>query len=263
MIQFGAVWFTLGVAWNLAWYLGTGKYRELKNNRKKRISVALLIAVLEAVATGLFYMAIRAMENPAVVSFIGNIGPVFVTIMGFALLRERFRSLQVAGILLTIAGVFLINFKEGAFSGFIEPGALFVISASFLFSLATIGGRKFKEHLDPELMSLIRSVMLCLVFIALAVINKTSFNFEFVVWRDVALGSLFETLLTIVFAYQALIRIEATSTSLIISSKAIWTLFLAWVFLDVFPSGVQLMGGALTMLGIYLITWKFSARSRG
>ena len=92
-----------------------------------------MIAVLEGAATGLFYLAIKAMENPAVVSFIGNIGPVFVTLMGIILLRERFRILQMLGIRITILGIFVINYREGGFAGFFDPGALFVIAPHFFF----------------------------------------------------------------------------------------------------------------------------------
>jgi drug/metabolite transporter (DMT)-like permease len=256
MLQFGAVWFTMGVVWNGAWYFGRRKYRTFSVNSRQKLGVALLIALLEGAATGLFYMAIKAMENPAVVSFIGNIGPVFVTIMGITLLKERFGRLQIAGILVAIAGVFAINFREGAFIGFLDPGAAYVIAASFLFALATISGRRFKENLDPELMSLIRTLLLAVVFIVLILVSKEDLRFEGYVWRDLALGSLFETLLTIVFAYQALRRIEATSTSLIISSKGVWTLILAWIFLNVFPSWIQVAGGMATLIGIYLITWR-------
>jgi len=259
MLQFGAVWFSMGVVWNGIWYFGRKSHLRFRTNTKKRLSIAVLIAVLEGLATGLFYLAIKAMENPAVVSFIGNIGPVFVTIMGVFLLRERFKGAQIAGILVTIAGIFVINFRDGAFAGFIDPGAVFVMSASLLFALATIAGRRYKQDLDPELMSLIRTLLLAVVFVILIFISKENLDFQGFVWRDLALGSLFETLLTIVFAYQALRRIEATSTSLIISSKAVWTLLLAWIFLDVFPLPLQLIGGGLTLAGIYLITWRRKA----
>ncbi len=262
MIQFGAVWFTLGMIWNGAWYLGRRKYAGFRINMRQKLKVAFLIAILEGVATGLFYLAIRAMENPAVVSFIGNVGPVFVTIMGISFLKEHFRGAQLAGILITIAGVFALNFREGAFRGFTDPGAIYVITASFFFALATIAGRRFKEYLEPELMSLIRTILLALVFVILILITDQELRFPVFVWRDLALGSLFETLLTIVFAYQALRRIEAISTSLIISSKAVWTLILAWIFLEVFPSGIQLVGGMMTLVGIYLITWRPRNRIR-
>ncbi len=258
MIQFGFVWFTLGVIWNSAWYIARKQYQYFVIDTKKRLLVAISIAILEAAATGLFYIAIKAMENPAVVSFIGNIGPVFVTILGITLLKERFGRWQIVGISVTIIGIFVINFKGQAFGGFLDPGAIYVICASLLFALATITGRRYKNFLDPGLMSLIRSVMLAAVFAVLILRSKEAISFEWHVWRDMAIGSIFETLLTIVFAYQALKRIEATSTSLIISSKGVWTLILAWIFLGIFPSGLQLAGGLLTLLGVYLITMKIA-----
>ncbi len=263
MVQFGFVWFTLGVLWNGAWYVAQKQYKQFKVNTRKRLQVALSIAILEAAATGLFYIAIKAMENPAVVSFIGNIGPVFVTILGVTLLKERFGKLQMVGISVTIIGVFIINFKGQAFGGFLEPGAFYVISASFLFAIATITGRKYKSHLDPNLMSLLRSVILSMLFAVLILRSDENIQFDLHVWRDMAIGSIFETLLTIVFAYQALKRIEATSTSLIISSKGVWTLLLAWFFLGVFPNNLQLAGGLLTLVGVYLITLKLASDKRG
>jgi len=258
MIQFGAVWFSLGVVWNSIWYFGRGLHKNFKDGTKKRVQVAILIAVLEGIATGLFYMAIKAMENPAVVSFIGNIGPVFVTVLAFILLRERFKGVQLAGIIITISGVFVMNFRDGAFHGFLDPGAIYVICASLIFALATIAGRYYKQDLDPHLMSMIRVFLLAAVFIVLLLSSGESIELPPQVWRDLAIGSLFETLITIVLAYQALKRIKATSTSLIISSKAVWTLVFAWLFLNVFPTELQLVGGVLTMIGVWLVTWRRS-----
>jgi len=257
MIHFGAIWFSFGVLWNGAWFLLRKEYRSLSGDFIKKTSVAIGIAFLEGAATGLFYMAINAMENPAVVSFIGNIGPVFVTLLGITLLRERFRRTQLLGIGLTIVGLFVINYREGGFAGFLDPGAIYVIGASFLFALATIAGRKFRGHLNPAYMSLIRSLMLAVLmgFLFASTSQGKLLDISASTWRDIVFGSLLETMIVIVFAYQALKLIEATKTSLIISSKGVWALVLAWVFLGVFPNGFQLAGGLLTLLGVVLITW--------
>lgn len=255
MVQFGALWFTMGVLWNVTWFLSRRVYRDLKGSFGPKTGVAVLIALLEGSATGLFYLAIKAMENPAVVSFIGNIGPVFVTLMGVLLLKERFRGIQVAGIVIAILGVFVINYREGGFSGFTDPGSIYVISAAFLFSLATILGRRFNKLLIPGYMSLIRSVLLALVMGVLFLKSGEAVQLSLSIWRDLALGSFLETLIVIVFAYQALKLIEATKTSLLISTKGVWTLILAWIFLGVFPSGIQVAGGLLTLVGVWLITW--------
>lgn len=255
MLQFGLLWFSMGVIWNGIWFLVRRDHRNVRGNALAKTGVALVIAVLEGAATGLFYLAIKAMENPAVVSFIGNIGPVFVTLMGILLLKERFRSSQVIGIVITISGIFVINFREGGFAGFVDPGSVYVISAAFLFSFATIVGRRMHHLLVPGYMSLIRSFLLALVMALLFFPNSELAPISLSIWKDLALGSLLETLIVIVFAYQALKLIEATKTSLLISTKGVWTLLLAWIFLGVFPTGVQLVGGLLTLAGVWLITW--------
>lgn len=255
ILQFGLLWFSMGVIWNLSWFLARREYRNIHSETGGKTIVALLIAILEGVATGLFYMAIQAMENPAVVSFIGNIGPVFVTLMGMLLLGERFRKSQLLGIVITIMGVFVINYRKGGFAGFLDPGSVYIISAAFLFSLATIAGRRWHRLLVPGYMSLIRSFILALVMAILFFQSGEGIQISSGVWRDLALGSFLETLIVIVFAYQALKLIEATKTSLIISTKGVWTLILAWIFLGLFPTGLQLTGGLLTLVGVWLITW--------
>ncbi len=255
ILQFGLLWFSMGVVWNSIWFLVRRDYRNVKENAGAKTGVAVVIAILEGAATGLFYLAIKAMENPAVVSFIGNIGPVFVTLMGILLLKERFRASQVIGIVITISGIFVINFREGGFAGFVDPGSVYVISAAFLFSLATIVGRRMHHLLVPGYMSLIRSFFLALAMALLFFRNGDMVPVSLNLWKDLALGSLLETLIVILFAYQALKLIEATKTSLLISTKGVWTLVLAWIFLGVFPTGVQLAGGLLTLVGVWLITW--------
>jgi drug/metabolite transporter (DMT)-like permease len=265
MVHFGLLWFSMGIVWNGAWFLFRREYRNLGDSPGARTAVALTIAVLEGIATGLFYMSIKSMDNPAVVSFIGNAGPVFVTVLGMTFLKERFRGSQLAGIVITILGVFVINYRQGGFTGLLDPGSLYVIGASLLFSLATILGRMKRKLLNPGYMSLLRTTLLA---IAMGVILWTGpgekvFDLSLQVWRDLLLGSFLETMIVIVFAYQALRLIEATRTSLIISLKGVWTLVLAWIFLGVFPSGVQLGGGIITLAGVWLITWDRPVFRRG
>jgi len=263
MVQFGLFWFSMGVVWNASWFVIRKDYNNLRDLPGPKTALALLVAVLEGAATGLFYLAIKAMENPAVVSFIGNVGPVFVTLMGVFLLRERFRNTQIAGIVITIAGLFVINYREGGFAGILDPGSRYVIAASFLFALATIAGRRFHKLLVPGYMSLIRSFLLAIVMAILFFRAGDWPEMSFRIWRDLSIGSLLETLIVIILAYQALKMIEATKTSLIISTKGVWTLLLAWIFLGVFPTGVQLAGGLLTLMGVWLITWQGKLKDQG
>jgi drug/metabolite transporter (DMT)-like permease len=220
IIEFGFLWFGLGTILNFGWLFFKSRSQLFKPKARGVIGLALLIAVIEGAATGLFYIAIREMENPAIVSFIGNIGPVFVTIMGITLLKEKFNAYQLSGIILTLIGVFVISYRRGSdLAHLFQPGSQYVILAALLFAIATVTARKQREKLDPELMSTIRSAIMFLFFAIIFVSRNQSLSLTTSTWIDILIGSFLETLLTIVFAYQALKYIEATKTSLIISTK--------------------------------------------
>jgi drug/metabolite transporter (DMT)-like permease len=182
--------------------------------------------------------------------------------MGITLLGERYNRWQLVGIVMALAGIFTISFNKGAtINNIFQPGSQYVLMASALFATATIVARKRKEKLDPELMSTIRSFILFLVFAAIILIRGMKIEISPGTWMDILIGSILETLITIILAYQALKHLEAAKTSLVISTKAIWLVFMAWLFFDTFPMMYELVGGLLSIAGIAFITWKRRYRS--
>ncbi len=262
MVLFGFTWFGAGAILNI-FYTLVRKRKVLKIITKgESLRLSIIIAVLEGLGTVSFYFAIQQMENPAVVSFIGNLGPVLVTIMGISLLKEKYNFWQLTGIMLTLGGVFIISFYPGSsLKLIIQPGSQYVLLASVFFAVATILARRKKNILEPEIMSTIRSVLLFLVFSVILIFSDREIKISPGVWADVLVGSFLETLLTIIFAYQALRYIEAAKTSLVISTKAVWVLIGAFVFLNTFPGTLELIGGFLTLAGIALISLKKAQRS--
>lgn len=262
MYLFGFSWFGIGALINLAWLFFRNRKNILKRQQPGVFSLALLIALIEGIATVLFYIAIQKMTNPAVVSFIGNMGPVLVTIMGIVLLGEKYNQWQLLGIMMALVGVFTITFNKGTdVLSFFQPGSGYVLLASALFASATIVARHGKERLEPALMSTIRSILLFLVFAGIIIAQGMKIRLETSTLYDIFAGSLLETLITITFAYQALKFLEAAKTSLVISTKAIWLVIMAWIFLDTFPKGYELIGGLLSLAGIAIITFKKRQRS--
>lgn len=262
MILFGFAWFGIGAILNTSWLFLKFRKNMLSSFSGQILQIAIIIAGLEGLATVSFYVAIQKMENPAVVSFIGNLGPVLVTIMGITLLAEKYNKLQLMGIFLALGGVFALTFSPGSeLQNFFQPGSQYVVFASILFSIATIVARKNKERLNPELMSTIRSILLFIVFALIVLVSNMELNYKKEVWQVIIIGSFLETLLTIVFAYQALRYIEAAKTSLIISTKAVWVLIMAYFFLNTFPGTLELVGGSFSIIGIILISMGGNHRS--
>jgi drug/metabolite transporter (DMT)-like permease len=257
--QFGFWWFYLGTIWNAT-------YLTLRNRGsiwtggmwyKKLTAPLIIVAILEAIATGLFYYAILLMENPGVVSFIGNIGPVFVTILGLVFLKESFSKTQFAGILLALIGIFILSNKGyHSFSEIFIPGSQYVILASFIFSIATIIARKNRELLDAGVLTLFRAVLLFVSFSFMAMGMSHISIPGFSTFIYLAAGSFLEVFVTILFAYLSLKYIKAYQTSITISTKGLFALLGSWIFLHLQPDVFQISGGLLSLAGVYLVSRK-------
>jgi len=255
--QFGFWWFFYGSIWNLIYFIfNKRKDFQFFRNIYIRLTAPLLIIVfLEAAATGLFYFAILNMENPGVVSFIGNIGPVFVTILGLIFLKETFSKIQLSGIILAVSGIFILNYRSYKnLSEILIPGSQYVILASLFFAIAAVIARKKHGEIDAGLLSLIRALVLLLSFSTLVL----SLSKIVIPGTDTILylifGSFLEVFITILFAYMSFRYIKAFKTSITISTKGIFALLSSWIFLSLQPTIYQIVGGILSLVGVFLVS---------
>lgn len=257
--QFGFFWFLIGTIWNFLYVLTMrhSKKFSFRASVKKINKELLAVSLLEAVATGLFYYAIFVMENPGIVSFIGNVGPVFVVIFGVIFLKESFNKVQFIGIILAIGGVFIISLKGfSSFSELLISGSEYVVLAAFLFSIATIIARKKRKTIDPAVLSLVRALILFISFLILVLIMDTSLNISGRSWVLLSLGSFLEVFIVIVFAYKSLQYIKAFKTSIIISTKGIFALLSAYFFLSLTPLYIEVIGGIVSIIGVILVSFE-------
>jgi len=254
-VQFGLVWFTFGLFWMLIYIAVSGDLKEIRKLSGAGHLYTFLVGLFEALGTAFFYIALKKVENPAVVSFLGNAGPVFVTLFGIILLREVYTRLEILGVVLAISGIFAISFQADAVAGGIFlPGTEWIILASLMFATGTIIGRKQIKQLSPSLLSLIRVVLLLIVFIVLFFSLGLDLRIPASAYRDMAIGSFLEALVTMVAAYTALKYIQAVRMSILVNSKSIWVLISAFIFFNLIPETHQLIGGLLSLAGVVLLT---------
>ena len=88
--------------------------------------------------------------------------PVFVTLTGYLLLGETVSSHGLMGILLVVAGAWLLNFRlvslrawRSWFSPLIHifrhPGSLMMLGVALLYSITSVGGKGAMQYMAPEL----------------------------------------------------------------------------------------------------------------
>jgi len=254
--EFGFWWFLLGTAWNLIYLIIFRRYQLVWRNFYQLITGPLIVVtILEAVATALFYYAILVMENPGVVSFIGNIGPVFVSILGYFVLKESFNRVQFLGIIVAVGGIFTLNYHGyTAISQILIPGSQYVILASFLFAIAAIVARRHYRIIDAGILSLVRAILMLVGFFILLISFDTFSTFSLKTLGYLSIGSFLEVFITIIFAYMSFKYIKAFKTSITISTKGIFALISAWIFLSLKPEMKDLIGGMLSIIGVMLVS---------
>ncbi|MDX2414825.1 MAG: DMT family transporter, partial [Bacteroidales bacterium] len=254
--------FGLAIIYNVIYGISAGKVKVAKELKVNQFKLLGLLGILELVGTILFFISIKTASDPAIMSFLQNLVPLFVILLGVTVLKERFSLWQVVGMVVTLGGAVVTSFSGSvAGSGFFVPGTGFMIGATFFIAVGMIISRMYIKKLDPGLLSLNRSLFL-FVFAAiliivkgesLAISNKALFN--------VAIGSLVGPFLTALSNYSALKYIEASKSSIIQSSKGLFVILGAWMYFSTVPEPFQIAGGLITIIGVVvLITAKNSVR---
>ncbi len=262
LYQFGFYWFGLAIIYNAIYGISAGKLKVAKELKGHQFKLLGLLGSLELVGTILFFISIKKASDPAIMSFLQNLVPLFVILLGVTVLKERFSLWQVVGMIVTLGGAVVTSFSGSvAGSGFFVPGTGYMIGATFFIAVGMIISRMHIKKLDPGLLSLNRSLFLfvfaAILIIAkgesLAISNKALFN--------VAIGSLVGPFLTALSNYSALKYIEASKSSIIQSSKGLFVIIGAWMYFSTVPETFQIAGGLITIIGvIVLITAKNSVR---
>ena len=118
----------------------TGKYRELFSYNRKDYAFMFLMGIIGIFPnTALYYFAFALSPSDAgSINIINYTWPVWVIILSVIILKETLTWKTIAGILLSIAGVYLIvsgnnTFKAGNMAAFISAG-----TAAFFWGLFSI-----------------------------------------------------------------------------------------------------------------------------
>ncbi len=255
--QFGFYWFGLGMIWNLIFTIKTCKLSTIKKISRKTAGILVVIGILETTATTLFFLGLFTIENPAVTSFLGNMGPIFVTILGVSILKERFNYLEAIGMLLTLAGAFIISYRgPGTLGNIFLKGTEYVVLGSLVFSFSTIIVKKnVGKSLSPAIISLNRTVFLFLFATIMMFVFQKSFSIPNTALLNIAIGSVLGPFLAVLASYNALKYIEASRTSILGSTKSLFVLLGSFLYFGNFPKTIQIAGGILTIIGILLISF--------
>ncbi len=252
---FGFYWFGFASLWSFILIYRSWKKINLKAIDKKSWKAIIWNAFFEVVGSILFYIAIQKMENPTIVSFLANLGAVFVMVLGYIFLHERFHLIEYFGIIITLAGVILINYKtDTTIEGTSITGTTLIIFSSLSLAFALIIAKKVIHKIQPVVLTSGRLIILFLVSAFILILRGKSIQIEPKVILYTALGSLTGPFLALLISYYALKHIEASVMSTISSTKSLFLVVLTYLVFSIQIDRFQFLGGLITILGIVLIS---------
>jgi len=253
--QFGFYWFGFGLLWNILYAIRTCRFSTFRYLPLRSMLLLLSVALLELLGVTAFFTSIQTIDNPAVVSFIGNIGPFFTALLGIFILKESFTRMELAGMVLALIGAFAISYKGNTdLNELFIDGAEFAMLAALFFAISTIVSKKQITLLPPPLQSLARTMIIFLFAFAMINTFGQSYAISSNALLNIAIGSVLGPFLTIFSKYNAMRFAEASRISVLGATKGLVVLVFAYIYFGSLPMMHQIYGGVITVAGVFLIT---------
>ncbi len=256
LITFGFYWFGISFLVNTLIFLHKNFWEKLKKLGKKEKFYLFIIVILEFFGTTMFFLSIKLVENPAIVYFLTNLIPVFVALLGFVFLNEKFSLWEYAGITIAIAGLILLGYKPGLvhWQDFFDTATMIILLSSLIFAINTVIIKKNIKGIHPLLISELRVLFLFVFFALYIIFTSSSIQIPAKALLNIVAGALLGPVFAVLISIYALKYIEATISSIIISTKSFITVIIVFLVFGLLPTNLQLIGGVLTVLGIVLIS---------
>ncbi len=253
--QFGFYWFGIAVI-----SLGTAvfirkDYKSLLTLDKKGFKTLLIIGLIDIISTSLFFLTIKTIDNPAIVSFLGNMKPIFVITLGFLILKESFKGIEIVGLVITLIGGIILGYRPNlSFQMLYDGGIIFILASMMIGAMSMIYIRKNPVKVPSIIYATSRSVLLMIASVIYLLISGDSINIPQTALVNIAFGSILGPFLAVLASYAAIKNLEVSRVSLVGTSKGVFVLIGAYFVFGKFPTTIQLIGGATTILGVILIT---------
>lgn len=252
---FGIYWFSFGILWNLILIAANPSMVTADNFRKTAIRTLVIVGVLDAIATLMWFYAINTSGNPALVSFMTNIGPVYASLLGYFFLKERFNWGEITGIVLTLIGAILITYRQNiSAENIFLSGAGIILISSFINAIQKVVLKQKIHWFHPSILSINRAVFLLLYSVIMISTYKMPVKLS---WESITLigaGSLFGPFISANAGYSALKRLKVTTYAVISTSRSFFVTIAGILFLSVSPDTWQFIGGSLTVIGVISLT---------
>ena len=211
--------------------------------------VMIISSIVTVFGVAFWVIALRA-AGPPVTSFLMKFQVVFSVILGAFFLKERLKSLEIFGIILTIIGGLIITYDTSIFE---LKGSMYAILAAFCYSCLFIVVRKKGANLNMMMVATLRSLGVSIVGILYLLIGG---KFQFPTNIDLInmlIGGTCGAYIGKALQFQAIKLVDVSRTTAVTPLEAVFVVLLTFIFFDTIPSSIKLIGGGLILTGVIFL----------
>ncbi len=186
--------------------------------------------------------------------------PAIAAVFGFFLLRERLTLLQSGGVILSFMGILLILTKgsiEVLTSLAFNIGDLIMLFGITCWAIYSIFIKKF-GHLYPLIAGLVMSFIFGVIMLTPFMIYEwrhgIPFSIDLVTISGFLYIGIFPCAIALLFWYRGVAEIGPAKASIFFNLVPVFTTIMAITLLGESAGWLQLIGGVVVLIGVYLST---------
>lgn len=253
---FGVYWFSAGLLWNLLIAVAKPETVKKFNFKRSFLLFLVLVGILDTTSTLIWFKAINDTDNPSLVSFMTNIGPIYAAILGYLFLKERFTFSEILGVIITLAGAVLIGYrKDFTWQSFLFTGAGLILISSFISAVGKVILKPKIKNYHPIILSINRILYLLLFSLIASLLMGYDLAIEPRLILAIVGGSLLGPFLSAFAGFNALERLKVTTWSILSTSRSFFVLIAGFLVMKILPEAYQIIGGIMTVIGVLIITF--------
>lgn len=211
---------------------------------------------MEVIATTAIFWGILLIPNPSVPALVRNVEPVLIVFLAILFLKEKFNKPELFGVGLTVIGTVFVAYNNTLeIKHIFINGVQFILLSSIFYAIRTVWSKKIITQFKPLTLNLNKVVFLFVTFAILVLLNKSSLKIPQSAFLNILIGSFIGPFLTSFLQFISLKFIDASRSTLVMSTTGLLTVIFAYFYFDSLPFLYQIVGGIITIIGLSLVTF--------
>lgn len=253
---FSLVWTTAASVYTFIIIVATGNIRQLVIPAHA-VQMIMLLGLATGVGMILAWSGL-ALLDPAFASFIWRFAPVLTIMLSAALLGERLQARELIPVAVMVIGGGLSTFTRWHIVG---TGVILTLLAACAVSVQMLVAKMKVGEIHPNVLVFYRvSIAAVCICVWNLTTGKAHFEVHTCFWAITLLGAFLGPSVSFLFTFRSYKYWGLSRSSIVLTAQPLLVLPMAYVALGSIPSGTQLIGGFIIMLGALWLLWMHRAQ---